>query len=288
MTMLAKPDLIDLLPRSRDRKLVELWLHGASEETQRAYLGDVVQLLQFAAKPLHELSLGDLQDFRDALEEAGASPATVRRKLSSVKSALSFGFKTGGLPLNVGAALRMPAVRATLGERILSEADVFRMIERANVGRHAQRNRILVQTMYAGALRANEAAQLRKRDVQPHGSGGVLAIFGKGDRSRTVRISPRAFGDLVRILPDDVDARIFALSPRMIQRIVNTAAERAAIATAETPSPHWLRHAHASHALDRGCPIHLVQQTLGHRSVQTTGLYLHARPNESSALYLAV
>ena len=53
-------------------------------------------------------------------------------------------------------------------------------------------------------------------------------------------------------------------------------------------SPHWLRHAHASHALDRGAPIHLVQTTLGHASVATTGRYLHARPSDSSSRYLGV
>jgi len=50
-------------------------------------------------------------------------------------------------------------------------------------------------------------------------------------------------------------------------------------------SPHWLRHAHALHSLERGAPIHLVQATLGHTSVATTGRYLHARPTDSSARY---
>ena len=53
-------------------------------------------------------------------------------------------------------------------------------------------------------------------------------------------------------------------------------------------SPHWLRHAHATHALERAAPIHTVQATLGHASVATTGKYLHARPTDSSARYLAV
>jgi site-specific recombinase XerD len=65
-----------------------------------------------------------------------------------------------------------------------------------------------------------------------------------------------------------------------------------AIATAasldECPSPHWLRHAHATHALERGAVIHLVQATLGHASVATTGRYLHARPTDSSARCLPV
>ena len=64
------------------------------------------------------------------------------------------------------------------------------------------------------------------------------------------------------------------------------AAKRAGL-SAEV-SAHWLRHAHASHSLDRGAPIHLVQQTLGHASVATTGRYLHARPTDSSARYLGV
>ena len=69
-----------------------------------------------------------------------------------------------------------------------------------------------------------------------------------------------------------------------IWRIVKAAAQRAGI---EGPvSPHWLRHAHASHALDRGAPIHLVQATLGHASITTTGRYLHARPKESSSKFL--
>ncbi len=54
----------------------------------------------------------------------------------------------------------------------------------------------------------------------------------------------------------------------------------------ERVSPHWLRHAHASHALDRGASIHLVQQTLGHASVATTSRYLHTHPGDSSGRYL--
>jgi hypothetical protein len=68
--------------------------------------------------------------------------------------------------------------------------------------------------------------------------------------------------------------------------IIRRAALRAGVA--EGVSPHWLRHAHASHALDHGAPIHLVQATLGHSSVATTSRYLHARPGDSSARFLAL
>lgn len=73
--------------------------------------------------------------------------------------------------------------------------------------------------------------------------------------------------------------------PSAIIRIVRRAAERAELEAGSKVSPHWLRHAHATHALERGAPIHLVQATLGHASVATTGRYLHARPTDSSARY---
>ncbi len=67
---------------------------------------------------------------------------------------------------------------------------------------------------------------------------------------------------------------------------MKVAAERYGLGKAV--SPHFFRHAHASHSLDRGAPIHLVQSTLGHASVATTGRYTHARPGESSGRYLAI
>jgi integrase/recombinase XerD len=76
------------------------------------------------------------------------------------------------------------------------------------------------------------------------------------------------------------------LTTRQVRRLVYAAA--AAAGLDERPSPHWLRHAHATHALERGAAIHLVQATLGYSSVATTSRYLHARPTDSSARYLPV
>jgi integrase/recombinase XerD len=76
------------------------------------------------------------------------------------------------------------------------------------------------------------------------------------------------------------------LDQTAVLRIVRKAARRVGLEV--NVSPHWLRHSHATHALERGAPIHLVASTLGHSSVATTGRYLHARPTDSSARYLAV
>jgi integrase/recombinase XerD len=75
------------------------------------------------------------------------------------------------------------------------------------------------------------------------------------------------------------------LSRSMVMRIVRAAALKAGI---DAPvSPHWLRHAHASHALERGAPLHLVQHTLGHSQIQSVAVYLHVQPMDSSARFLS-
>ena len=75
-----------------------------------------------------------------------------------------------------------------------------------------------------------------------------------------------------------------ALKPSQVYNIVRQAARRAGVK--KSVSPHWLRHAHASHALNRGAPISLVQATLGHSNLAITGRYTHAQPEASSAQYL--
>ena len=79
-------------------------------------------------------------------------------------------------------------------------------------------------------------------------------------------------------------ARVFPISERRINCIVKATAKRAGVNG--SVSAHWLRHAHASHAIDEGAPITLVSQTLGHADLKTTSVYAHARPNDSSSRYL--
>jgi integrase/recombinase XerD len=272
-----------------DGQLVELWLHGRPPHTQRAYAGDIVRFLGGAGKPaLPGVTLADLQGFADTL--TGLAPASRYRILSAVKSLLAFGHRIGYLAFDVGRALRLPPVRNRLAERILPEADVHRML----ILEPRERNRALLLLLYASGVRVSEACALCWRDVQSNGEGAQITVFGKGGKTRAIQL-PASVAQLLGKLRGDSggEAPVFpsrkhggALRPLAVLRIVRQAARRAGIAAAV--SPHWLRHAHASHALDRGAPIHLVQATLGHASLTTTGRYLHARPKDSSGRFLAL
>lgn len=273
-------------------QLVEMWMHGKSLHTQRAYWGDAERFLWFVGKPLPEVTLRDLQRFADSL--ADLAPNTQARTLSSVKSLLAFGNKLGVLPVNVGAALKLPKAKNTLAERILGESDVQRIIA---LEEH-RRNRVLLRLLYAAGLRVSEATGLTWRDMQPRDDAGQVTVYGKGSQTRAVLLSVPTWLELVELRgnggPDDPVFRsrkrsadgTHQLDESQVLRIIQAAARRAGV---KAPvSPHWMRHAHASHALDRGAPIHLVQATLGHANVATTGRYLHARPTDSSARYLPV
>jgi integrase/recombinase XerD len=274
---------------SSDDHLVELWLHERSPHTQRAYRADVERFRSRAGKPLRAVTLSDLQEFANSLTGA---PASRYRTLSAVKSLLAFGHRLGYLPFDVGRALRLPSVRNRLNERILSEADLHRILTLEP----NPRNGAILTLLYASGIRVSELCTLAWRDLQSNGDGGQITVLGKGSITRSIQL-PDSVWQLVTGLrtkdttPDDpvfrsrkgTQNRGF-LQPVAVLRIVRTAAARAGI---KVPvSPHWLRHAHASHALDRGAPIHLVQATLGHASITTTGRYLHARPKESSSRYL--
>jgi site-specific recombinase XerD len=271
-----------------DAQLVALWLHGRSPHTQRAYAADIARFTHRAGKPLAAITLADLQAFADSLDTVAA--ASRYRTLSAVKSLLAFGHRTGYLPFDVGHVLRLPATRCRLAERILPESDVHRMLGLEP----GERNRAILTMLYASGVRVSELCGLRWRDLQPNGEGCQVTVFGKGAKTRAIQL-PASVAKLLGRLRGQAGEEdpVFrsrkwsgALEPAAVFRIVREAAARAGIERAV--SPHWLRHAHASHALDRGAPIHLVQATLGHASIATTGRYLHARPGDSSSRFLGL
>jgi integrase/recombinase XerD len=275
-------------PASCDEKLLEIWLHGRSPHTQRAYRADIDRFLDAQRKPLGQITLSDLQQFADSLEHL--APASRYRTLSAIKSLLAFAHQIGYLPFDVGRALRLPAVRSRLAERILSEAELHRILSLEEDAR----NRAMLTLLYGSGVRVSELCGLSWRDLQPQGDSGQITVFGKGGRTRAIRL-PVSVWKLLDGLRKDAtpDDPIFGsrkvknggrLRPLAVFRVVRKAAQRAGIEV--NVSPHWFRHAHASHSLDRGAPIHLVQATLGHRSITTTGRYLHARPNDSSSRFL--
>jgi integrase/recombinase XerD len=207
----------------------------------------------------------------------------------------SFAHRIGYLQWDVAAAVTTPAVEDKLAERILTEDQMRRLLA---VLRNPRDNALL-RLAYYGGLRISEAAGLRWRHLTPRDGGEIqISVYGKGGKTRPVVIPASVAAQLMGLKrktdgPDDpvfrsrsVARRGVSIGPRDVWKIVKKAVQRADLP--REISPHWFRHAHASHALDRGAPVHVVQQTLGHASLTTTTRYTHVRPGDSSAKYLPV
>jgi site-specific recombinase XerD len=288
VTVAEKAKVGQVTQAENDGQVIAMWLHGRPYATQRAYAYEVQGVMAAVGKPLQQITLGNLQGYFSTL--APLAPASQARAINATKSLFSFAQRIGYLQFNPAAAILAPKKKDTLGEKILSEAEIIRMIALEP----DPRNRALLRVMYAAGGRVSEVCGLKWRDLQERdGGAGQITIFGKGGKTRVVLLSPETWAELIALQDQSgPDSPVFVsrkgghLHPAQAWRIVRAAANRAGIQG--RVSPHWLRHCHASHALDRGAPIHLVQATLGHASVATTGRYLHARPGDSSARYLGV
>jgi site-specific recombinase XerD len=289
LIVVPAPALPVIAQSETDESLVSMWVdRHPSPHTRRKYRRQAEAFLAFVNCPLHLIRLGDVQAYLATFE--AASPATRANVVGVLKSLFSFAQEIGYIPVNVARVLKTPPIKNTLAERILHEPDVMRLIALEP----SARNRTLLTVLYGGGVRIAEVCGLCWRDLTERGDAGQMTVFGKGGKTRVVLLSKATWRLLKGIqghaAPSDPVFRSRkggkALDESQVHRIVKAAAERAGLS--KNVSAHWLRHAHASHSLERGAPIHLVQATLGHASVATTGRYLHARPTDSSARYLGV
>jgi len=272
-------------------QIISLWLHGKSKNTSALYRRVSSMLFAASTKPIQWLSLQDFQSFADSLEERGLAISSRRTYISVIKSLMSFSHRAGLIPVNASVALSTPKSKDALSQKILTESDILILIAKES----NPRNKLLLKVLYYAGLRVSELCGLNWSDLSANGDSGQLLIFGKGGKTRVVLLPKVLYHQLLDSRGDTSDSDpIFRsrksnndgrLHRATATRLVKDAAINAGLS--EKASAHWLRHCHASHSLNRGAPIHLLAATLGHSSIATTTKYLHAKPNDSSALYLA-
>jgi len=272
----------------RSIPIVELWLHGRSVHTQKAYRKDIRNFRLQVSKPFATVTLGDLQSYADQLASNELKAISCHRILSSIKSLFTFAHKLGYLRFDVGRPLKLPKYKDELATRILTEEEVRKIIEMER----QPRNHLMLRMLYLEALRVSELCRLKWGDLQEReNNSGQLTVLCKGSKTNTIIIPQSLWTDLVTFRNTAVDiAPVFRsrkgghLSPVQVWNIVRKAAKRAGIN--KPVSPHFFRHANCSHSISRGCNLAVVSKTLNHASLITTQKYIHIKPNESSSLYL--
>lgn len=262
----------------------------ASPHTLRAYRGDVAALLDFArAQGVADARRVDTLLLREWLASLPApSRATLARKQAAARGFFGWLLRAGRIAADPTAPLRTPR-RGRHLPSVLDEAAVARLLAAPDPAEGSGlRDRALLETLYSAGLRVEECSRLDLVDIDL--PGGSVHVQGKGRKERLGLLGRPAQDALAAWLPARtallaarrrlsepalfVNARDGGrLTVRSILRLVKHYAGLAGL-PAET-SPHTLRHSFATHLLDRGADLRVVQELLGHESLSTTQVYTH-------------
>ncbi|TMB67027.1 MAG: tyrosine recombinase XerC [Chloroflexi bacterium] len=291
----APPAFLALLD-SYERYLVAE--KNLSRYTLRNYRAD---LLDFARYFEEQEDVGpleaDRQSFRRYLataRDSGVVTASLIRKVSTVRNFFRFLSREGHLETNPLAGINAPKRERRL-PTILIKEHLSALIEAGGEETpQGIRNRAILELMYAAGIRLSEVIGLDLRNLEP--GERTLLVRGKGNKERMVLFGAPAERSLRRYLKearprlavDDTPALFLnragqRLSGRSVQQIVRRHALRAGLD--ERVYPHLLRHSFATHLLDGGAELRVVQDLLGHASASTTQIYTHVTEEQSRRVY---
>lgn len=300
-----------------DQALIASWLIQKGKKTQVYYKRIVFEFFRFFPQTnLNTVQITHLALFLKTYKKF--SDSTRNTYKNALSSLFGFAFKTGYIAKNPAAALENLKVPDRIYSKVLSHEQIQQMILKES----SKRNQMIFKIFYYTGIRVDELCKLRKKSFQiariqnflpsnksqtsPAQTSLLMLVEGKGRKVRSVHI-PEHLAEELHVFMQKLDSDQFLfrnerlldfgldqfgiledfnnpLSASQVFRIVKAAAKRAGLSVA--PSPHWLRHTSATHAIEAGAPIHVVQKSLGHESISTTGKYLDLRPKESVGNYL--
>jgi integrase/recombinase XerD len=266
-----------------------LWLEdGLARTTLASYRSDLAALAAWLATRRRDLLTADRADLLEYLAwrvGARARASTTSRMLSSVKRfyqwALRQGKRTADPTLNIESPKRAKALPKTL-----TEEDVERLLAAPDVeAALGLRDRAMLETLYASGLRVSELTGLKLAQVSH--DMGVVRVMGKGSKERLVPLGEEALTWLKRYLSAGrpqivagktgdalfVTRRGGAMTRQQFWNLIKRYAVKGGIR--KPISPHTLRHAFATHLLNHGADLRVVQLLLGHADISTTQIYTH-------------
>jgi integrase/recombinase XerC len=270
------------------KKLMETFLRhleierGMSQHTLRAYRKDLETFAAYAEKEPEDVEMIDVRGFVARQIKDGLSKTTAGRRLAAVRSFLKFLTREGFLKANPAKLVTTPKAEKHL-PKFLSVDDVFAVIEKPDtISFIHTRDRAILELLYSSGLRVGEVAGLNVEDINTR--EGLVKVKGKGRKERIVPVGSKAVDAIKsymveKILLKKKNKALFLnrtgspLSERGIRRIVVKYARL--VGVSGQIGPHTLRHTFASHLLQAGADLRVIQELLGHASLSTTQKYTH-------------
>jgi site-specific recombinase XerD len=267
------------------------WLGGRAAATRTAYLSDVRAFAEWMARSDVQRPDGvDRLHLRRYLASLGTrklARATIARKAAALRCYFSWQVRQGRLPADPARSLRAPSGGGRL-PRVLSGGQVSALLDEPAETALDRRDLAVLELLYAAGLRVSELCGLNRGDIDLRGR--TVTVLGKGSKQRRVPVHDAAVAALRAWLEngrDDVEGppdaafvnrRGARLGPRDVRRILDRR-------SASPTHPHALRHTYATHLLDGGADLRVVQELLGHASLATTQVYTHVSKERLRAVY---
>ena len=282
-----------------DRFLDAIWMErGLSENTLGAYRADLLALnqrLTGKGVDLVAASKSDILDYISWRVEGGAKPRSTARQLSSFRRFFRYLLREGVISDDPTAQIAMPKIGRALPQS-LTEEEVDALLGAPNVSESlGHRDRAMLELLYATGVRVSELINLKMSQVNLN--QGVLRIVGKGDRERLIPLGDEAQdwlrefidGPRVEILLERQSDYLFPtrrgdrMTRQAFWHIIKRYAKKAGVQ--KKLSPHTVRHAFATHLLNNGADLRVVQLLLGHSDVSTTQIYTHVARERMKELH---
>jgi integrase/recombinase XerD len=283
-----------------ERYIDALWMEkGLSNNTLSSYRRDLMQfdlwLRQHRGSSLHEASRESLQTYLGLRLQQGKSARSSARFLSCVRGFYRHALREGKLEVDPTLDLESPRLGRPL-PKVLSEQEVDRLLQAPNLEDAIEmRDRTMLELLYACGLRVTELTSLQL--VQISLNQGVVRVFGKGSKERLVPVGEEALrwlqrylagsrSELLNGLPSEVvfpSRRGTQMTRQTFWYRIKIYAQRAGIT--KHLSPHTLRHAFATHLLNHGADLRVVQMLLGHSDLSTTQIYTHVAQQRMQELH---
>jgi integrase/recombinase XerD len=282
-----------------DRFLDAIWMErGLSENTLGAYRADLMALQQRLSEKSVDLAAASRADVMDYIAwrvEGGAKPRSTARQLSSFRRFYRYLLREGLIADDPTANIAMPKIGRALPQS-LTEDEVDALLAAPNVAEPlGHRDRAMLEVLYATGVRVSELINLRMSQINLN--QGVLRIIGKGDRERLIPLGDEAQdwlrefieGPRVEILLERQTDYLFPtrrgdrMTRQAFWHIIKRYAKKAGVV--KKLSPHTVRHAFATHLLNNGADLRVVQLLLGHSDVSTTQIYTHVARERMKELH---
>lgn len=278
-----------------DEYLIYLRIEKGSSENTIAQYGRDLALYAESLAAAGKSDVGDIERddvvrFQSEVAKAGYSPATVKRRMSAVKGLHRFLIKEDVTEKNPADSIRLPKIPERLPD-VLSIEQVSRMLDmHDDASCTGLRDRAMLEVLYGCGLRASEICGLDTDDLFLE--EGFIRVFGKGSKERIAPISGEALRTLERYLeearptlsmkarnirPQDVKAVFLnARGTRLTRQGLHAIVAKAGSAIGvDNLHPHTLRHSFATHMLEGGADLRIIQEMLGHSDISTTQIYTH-------------